>query len=209
MSEKPLRIAVSGYVGTGKTTFCIALAERLGIPVVAEGMGDILSAEAACHASMRGGQPRPGGAEAARKALLDSFADWAQGRRRTYDEHAAFVADRWEADLMVWWLTVFGGSGMPVDANTRALARDLQAKAATMTHVILMPFQKPFALPAQANADGLRRRVDFTTQALYETTLNGVLGLFARVRPLRLPPGAFSVEQRVEQAMRALAATPQ
>ncbi|MCK9542421.1 MAG: AAA family ATPase [Novosphingobium sp.] len=200
--RKPLRIAVSGYVGTGKTTFCEALAGSLDAPMIAEGMDGLLAAENAYHAAVRVPSPDRPAVAAARERLLGAFAEWAKRREALCARETSFVADRWEADLLVWWLTLLGGSGMAVDRETMTLLRDLRARASRLTHVIVMPFQKPF--PGQRNSDGMVRRADFTTQALYEATLAGVIASFAGIRAIRLPAGAVSVEQRVDQALRAL-----
>lgn len=87
------RIVISGPVGAGKTTLAHALAERLGIPVIAENRAVLLGHLRAWR-QLRADPQRQDERGPALQRLFETFFHWAEERDRLYRAHEAFVADR-------------------------------------------------------------------------------------------------------------------
>jgi len=87
-----LRIAVSGSAGTGKTTVGRALAQRLEIPFIEEGM----------RKRIEGGLKLHGLSNAGRRDLLAEL--WDEQSELEQRAGTSFVADRSAFDYIAFWL---------------------------------------------------------------------------------------------------------
>lgn len=148
------RIAVSGSAGTGKTALGMALAQRLDLPFIPEGMRERLAAGLNVHA-LSGGQFRD---------LVVELYDEAQAHMaRATERHGGFVADRGPIDYMAFWLYY----GFADDqAATEAFAARTAEDAARLDVTVVLPWG---AIPLAS--DGIRspnpwRQLHF--QALFE-----------------------------------------
>lgn len=189
------RIVVSGAVGAGKTTLVHALAERLGVPAIGEGLCD-LYAELTANQRLRSGSAPQAERSQALERLMQTFFDWAHERARQYGAHPGFVADRWEADLLDLWLKLF--ADFDCDARTAQLLGDMRAKAQGLACAVLLP---PAIRPVEArNEDGLRRRQTFTLTFLSSLVTSGLLRQCPGLPVLALPAQS-SVEERVDRVL--------
>lgn len=197
-----LKIAISGSPGTGKTTLVRALATRLELAVVEEGLSPLASADQALLQLIASGRPARNDVLAARNRLIQAFLDWTESRASQYARHDRLVADRWEADVLDWWLMRFGQDNHNVHQITLALLRDMQAKSASMNVQIVMPLQVPFT--AQPNEEGTPRNNGFTSRVLHNVLTLGLVQQFTPLRVIRVPDGPLSVEQRVDYLVTAI-----
>lgn len=195
-----MRIVVSGPTGTGKTTLVKALAERLGLPVLAEEMNDLFRLEGLYKKARRDGRD---------KALLDqaasawgsAFIDWAKRRSTQYDGHRGFVADRWEADLLDIWLVKF--AGRDVDKATAWLLNDMRRKARTLDLAVVLPLQD--IMGSMRNEAALPRVGFLSGRILNSLLTRALIGQCPGLKTLQLPARPLSVDERVTLVERAFA----
>lgn len=170
----PLRIAVSGSAGTGKTTLAGALARRLGLPLLPEAMRRYLEA---------GGPRLPGMGPARARAVLAGFH-----RELLALETASpgFVADNGVLDLCAY--AVWAGCGP--QAPPPALRYEV---------LVLLPWG---VIPYQR--DGVRgdsQEAERRFQLLLEQLLPS---WSRAARVLRVPPELVRPEARLEWVLARL-----
>ena len=202
LREQPRRIAVSGFAGSGKTALCAALGERLAVPVLSEDME--------CIEAVSSPQP-PGKEGAVRKNLsdlLDAMIAWHERRKTAYKASPAFVADKWEADILAWSMIEFPPSdSAAVDSRGIELVRMVQSSAAEIDCVVMMPFQMPFLPSGSRDAAGMERRFGFTRLLLWETVMTGIIKRFTGIPVLKVPAGMMTVQARADAVLAGLGST--
>ncbi|MGC4000282.1 MAG: uroporphyrinogen-III C-methyltransferase [Anaeromyxobacter sp.] len=152
----PLRIAVTGSAGTGKTTLARMLAERLGLPLVAEETRAWLEGGGPCLSSLPPAR--------AREVLSELW------RRRQAAERAhprGFVADNCSLDFAAYAL--HHGCAAEGDAGSAALLAEASAHLASYDAVLVLPWGAiPYAL------DGVRSP-EPALELRYQLVLEGLL----------------------------------
>lgn len=177
-STRP-RIAISGSAGTGKTTLGRALAERLGVPFVEEGMRRRIEA---------GFRPHGYGAR-----------EWAILMRELWDEHRSaedaategFVADRSSLDFAAFWLHY--GLHEDVEATER-FVEEMRAHAERYDRIVLLPWG---AIPLVD--DGVRS-TNRWTQLRYHSILEGLLERLVPAQVVRIDTSG-SIEGRLDSVL--------
>jgi broad specificity phosphatase PhoE/nicotinamide riboside kinase len=172
---RPLRIALSGSAGTGKTTLGRRLARELGVAFLEERMRERLERGFDVHSLSPSDW----------RALIRS--DW-EAQREAEERAGSFVADRSSLDYAAFWLhyDLHGD----VEATESWMQRMFE-DAERYDRILLFPWG---ALPL---ADDGVRSTNRWTQLRFQCALEGVAQRFARSeRMLRVPHGD-DFEQRV------------
>lgn len=193
MSSNELRIVVSGFPGTGKTSLVNALGNKFDLPVIREDMSAISRAAGEFRRAMKQGRKEalPG----LKKQLVQSFLDWDRERTIKYAMHSGFVADRWEADLIDWWLLAFKNEARAADGVTSRLLESFRKKSEILSFAVVMPMLKPFS--ADPNEEGNRRMQGFTLHLFNTVTLRGLIQTFTRLPLISLPAKPMTLDERV------------
>ncbi len=150
------RIGVSGSAGTGKSTLCQSLSDRLDIPYVPEGMRERLE---------RGLDPHGLSHREFRQLLLTLFQQMITPTEAEIRKGGGVVCDRSPIDYVAFWL--YYGFGSDEDS-----AREFFAEAdAAMTRfdlIVLLPWG---AIPLVADGFGSPNR---WRQLHFQTILEGL-----------------------------------
>lgn len=93
--ERPPRVALSGSAGTGKSTLGAALARRLDVPYLPEGMRARIEAGLDLHTV---------GHTALRALVEELWEEQVAAEAAAVAEHGGFVADRSPVDYAAFWL---------------------------------------------------------------------------------------------------------
>lgn len=174
------RIAVTGSAGVGKTTLATAVAARLAVPLVREGMRERLEGGLDVHALGRDGFC----------ALVEAlFVEHLEDVGRAVAKAGGFVSDRCPLDSAAFWLCY----GFGTDEDTTACVFN-RAAAAIGGHdlVVVLPWG---VLPLVA--DGVRSTNPWL-QLHYQLVLEGVLRRWgAETRVVALPAELTVLGDRV------------
>lgn len=203
MSSDQLRIAISGPNASGKTTLAQAIGEKYGLPIIEENVVAVYRSRALLEQMYAEQTPAEKVIEAKRN-WIGSFIAWIKSREAAYAATPGFVADRWEADLLDFWL-VFFGRERNIDHLTAEMLKNLYAKARIMDFAIMMPLAKPFT--EDGNDADLHRSTSFTNRLLNSMLTSGIIHTVPNLRVLRIPLEAQSLGERmdlVEKAVRGL-----
>ncbi len=200
LSDNTLKIVISGPNASGKTTLARAISERYNIPVIEEDVAQIFNGQAAFE-KLRFERAPLDQLVQAKAAWINSFSRWTEHRSLEYAKHPGFVADRWEADLLDFWLVLMRNE-KNVDQLTVQFAKNLQERAKTLDLVIVMPFGAPFT-HGKNDAD-MTRATTLANRLLNTVVTAGIMQSLSDVRILRIPPTMTSVEDRLKLVGKSL-----
>jgi len=191
-----MRIAISGPVGSGKTTLASALSERLGLPVIPEDMTQMVGfTSRIAHARTHNAPPQV--IAALHKDWMKSHIDWVKRRKSQAKQHPGFISDRWEADILSFWLVMFGQ--FYPDKDTKFIL-DHMVEASTQLSVLIRLPPAPFVF-AKANDMGLMRRSQLTIELLYDSLRDGLLRHCPTLRVVDVPASLTMLDARCEFVM--------
>jgi predicted ATPase len=187
VSQRPPRLAVSGASGTGKSTLARALAQRLEVPYLEEGMRRRLEAGLDLH-TLSHHEHR-----ALTESLLEEMLAAAD---RAVAHHGGFVCDRCPLDMAAFWL--YYRFAMDEQATSRFMQRADRALG-IFDAVVLLPRE---ALVLED--DGVRSAnpwIQLHFDALLQAMVNRAGD---SVMVLRLPADCVALDVRVHTVMTSL-----
>ncbi len=179
------RIAITGSAGVGKTTLVQALAGRLDLPVVEEGMRRRLEAGLDVHALGRDGL---------RTLLIELFDEMLADTRHALDHAGGFVSDRSAFDVGAFWL--FYGFGCDRAATDALMAR-VNAAAALYDVIVVLPWG---SVPLR---DDRIRTANPWLQLHYQTVIEGLVAR-GPVATVRVAADCSDLESRIGVVASAL-----
>lgn len=189
-----MRIAVSGYPGTGKTTLVKALSERYKLPILKENMFEIGDINRKINAALRANKSEE--VNALIKLYVQSFMKWDTERSLAYKKHTAFIADRWESDLLNYWLLSSRTLSLNSSQVTSKLFKSMKEKSKNLDFVVLTPLLKPFS--GENNEEGNVRKKGYNGH-LQDIVINaGLIQIYTNIPLIMLPEKSMTIEERVQ-----------
>ena len=173
------RLAMSGSAGTGKSTLGAALAERLEVPYLREGMRARLERGLVLHDLDH---------DSLRALILDLWAEQRELEAGAERAHGGFVADRSSLDFAAFWLHYHFHAD---PERTAAFFDEALGHLDRYDHVVLLPWG---ALPLVA--DGVRSSNPWM-QRHYQATLEGVAWRALSPPRLLVMPPLTELDERI------------
>ena len=181
------RIGLSGSAGTGKSTLGRALAARLDLPYLPEGMRRRIEGGLSLHALDHDGL---------RRLVGELWAEQVEAEEAALAQAGGFVSDRSPVDFAAFWLHYhFTGE----QAETAALFAAVEERLARYDRVISLPWG---VLPLVS--DGVRATNPWL-QRHYQATVEGLLLRMVPPARLAVMPPLEALEARVAWALDHLA----
>jgi predicted ATPase len=178
-TDRPPRIALSGSAGTGKSTLGRALAERLDVPYIPEGMRERLERGLDVHAL---------GHDGFRALFFDLWEEQIAREDDAIEQHGGFVSDRSPWDFAAFRLIY----RFTDDAEDVARFFETTRRRTTLLdRIIVLPWG---VIPLQA--DGVRSSNPWT-QRLFQATLEGLVSREVPDAQLAILPNLQGLEDRV------------
>jgi hypothetical protein len=200
-----MKIALTGSVGTGKTTLAKALAESLHLPFLEEDFTGVIKAVE----TLRHEQKQAGGQSSdAQRAYVEAGLTWLRKRGAAQAAHEGFVADRFAFDLLARWIVA--GVGAADNEWFLKLLAECRRQGNALDLIVMPPLVigNAGAVAATAalgpNEAGLRRREKISDRVLLHSVTRGLMDQFLRTPKLHLPRSADTPEKRVALVMKAL-----
>jgi len=181
---RPPRIALSGSAGTGKTTLGLALARRLEVPYIPEGMRVRIEAGLVLHDL---------GHDGLKALIIELFEEQRAAEAEAISTAGGFVADRSPVDYAAFWLHYQFSRDR--QATERFLASCKQGLE-RYDRIVVLPWG---VLPLEA--DGVRSTNPWLQRA-YQAILEGLMSReVGSPRAAWLPERLDALEQRVAWVM--------
>lgn len=194
MCSNKIRIAISGPVGSGKTTLARELVRKLGLPLLEENFQAIHQAKSIYQQLRASENPAESDLQNAFGNWVQSYVAWIRQRASEQADLGGFVADRWEVDLLSFWLRDF--SGFNVDKSTLALLQHLKTQGNGITLAIILP---PSLNATEAkNEIGLLRTQSLCTRIVGSAMMLGLIKQYTSVPCLSISNDQPSVQERIE-----------
>lgn len=198
-----MRIAITGAVGTGKTTLALAVAEQYGLTLIEEEMSAVVKTFVAMKKEIHLEEQR----KAATRQHFDTGFQWLQRRAQARETLENFVEDRFGFDLLAWWIS----TGVLNNNNALLIRTIKQCKnqAGKLDLIVMPPLSlansqaTTLASVDQFNEEALER-TSHARRLLHHSLLRGLMDQFLTTPRLYLPGDADTPQKRVQLIDKAL-----
>jgi hypothetical protein len=188
---KNLKIVISGAVGSGKTTLAKELANHLKIESIDENFEGIFKARQDFIKAQKIKLSQEELKDSF-KAWMDSYFNWIKKREGEYHSKKNFVADRWEADLLSFWLRDFASSR--VDGRTLKLISLFKTQSQKISHSVVLP---PMLQVPDKNEAGLVRTKSLCTKIMGGAMMYGLIRQYTNTPLIFIPPKIDTVAEKI------------
>lgn len=202
-----LKIAVSGYTGTGKSTLCRELARRLNLQLVEEDTGRIVQVDNAGNEAIRANRGDRKVFVQAKSELAQAYRQWSSERTQALNGQADVIADGWHADLLIWWMLAFMEFRGEAEKLTGLLSQEMSRVAQGLDYIVITPFERPFTRTDDDAGESSFGKANGTAHLLYQTLLRGLLLGSDNAKIIQLPPALTTVEARADYIEQVIGTT--
>ncbi|AMO22151.1 hypothetical protein UC35_03685 [Ramlibacter tataouinensis] len=183
-------------MGSGKTTLVSALAAHWGVPALAEGMAPLVNAETRFRRLRQKTAVTQEELKPAVQSCVKAYRQCVAAREQAYRRPGGFVADRWEADLMDFWLVTMAPHAD--DRVTGEFLYEVQRKSEQLSAIVILPLRRP-GVAEDRNEMEMRRNLKFSGTLLNWLVTSALARQFTKVPVLFVTNEAASVQERVQQ----------
>jgi hypothetical protein len=188
LENMPIKIAISGCAGIGKTTLAKVLSERLKLPLIEELYEPLFNP--------------PGRFNGPPRQIADAFLQIFNTKKQLEEQHGSFVTDRCPVDLCHLWMK----RGLSVlEQETEVIFEQGQQQVAQYDLLVILPAGVLEFVTEHEAGDSRRRAASQYIQMYNHASIIGLATLWMpKEHFLCLPKECQSVEERVEAVQQAL-----
>jgi deoxyadenosine/deoxycytidine kinase len=196
MTTKNMRLAITGPVGSGKTSLANTLAQKLHLAKIPENWAMIPEAKKSfIHANKSDQADDEGTKINSIKVWAESYFEWVRMRDKAIAETSGgYILDRWEVDALANWLVTVGPR---VDEKyTKILFRKMQRRSQQIDLIIILPLQGH--VDETHNSEKIRRNLRFDSRLANAAVTRGLITDYCRTPIIKIPGRSMSMDERVE-----------